>query len=116
MFEFEAFQIFCLPLSFSHFKKYFHAILKIPKSSNSIGSQKNLIKVKKVFMETESSSVAKAPFKSAAWLQKKKEHKAAKHSKQNKNLKQICTNELTNNSQRINCINHINSYFGLTTF
>lgn len=53
-------------------------------------------------MESESSSVAKAPFKSAEWLQKKKEHKAVKHSKQNKSLKQICSNELTN-SQRINC-------------
>jgi len=52
-------------------------------------------------MEIENSSVAKAPFKSAEWLQKKKEHKAVKHSKQNKNLKQICSNELTN-SQRIN--------------
>ena len=54
-------------------------------------------------MESESSSVAKAPFKSAEWLQKKKEHKAVKHSKQNKSLKQICSNEL-NNSQRIKCI------------
>lgn len=54
-------------------------------------------------MDIESSN--KFTFKSQKWIQKKKEQKAAKSSKQNKSLKQICTNEMQN-SQRINCTSH----------
>jgi len=55
-------------------------------------------------MEIEGVTATKAPFKNPEWLKKKKEHKAAKNLKQNKSLKQICTNEMTNN-KRINCNN-----------
>ena len=60
-------------------------------------------------MEVESVGTAKVPFKSVSWLQKKKEHKAIKNAKQNKSLKQICTNEMAN-STRLNC----NSYLSFS--
>jgi len=53
-------------------------------------------------MEIEGAIDVKVPFKNPEWIRKKKEHKAAKNLKQNKTLKQICTNEMTNN-KRINC-------------
>jgi hypothetical protein len=51
-------------------------------------------------MDIETSN--KFPFKNQKWLQKKKEQKASKSSKQNKNLKQICMNEMQS-TQRLNC-------------
>ena len=53
-------------------------------------------------MDIESFGGSRANFKSADWLRKKKEQKAIKNIKQNKNLKQICMNEMAN-SKRINC-------------
>lgn len=64
-------------------------------------------------MDIENSGSAKAPFKSTEWLQKKKQQKAFKNLKQNKTLKQICVNEMTN-LQRINCIFHFIPHSYLT--
>eukprot|EP00825_Cyclidium_porcatum_P048351 TRINITY_DN8102_c0_g1_i1.p3 TRINITY_DN8102_c0_g1~~TRINITY_DN8102_c0_g1_i1.p3 ORF type:complete len:124 (+),score=22.89 TRINITY_DN8102_c0_g1_i1:199-570(+) len=38
-------------------------------------------------------------FKNIKWTQRKKELKQSRSQRQNKNLKQICTNELTSNNQ-----------------
>lgn len=64
----------------------------------------------------DESSEQKFPFKNPSYLAKKKEQKQVKSSKQNKTIRNLCLNEMTQFPERLNCNNNLPPHFHAIQF